>query len=166
MHAERRDDAVRGDDAREVQIDPALAGRELGSWTMVPPATSVPAAIALAALLLWYFRRLGRKDVPATRRRLRRASIVFALVGIVPLVRVLSFVHPHADRVGWALMWSAVLLALLGWALLAVIDVILVARSGMREYAALEREFLRRPGADEAAPDAARAASVPEPRDG
>lgn len=148
MDAEFEGDPPETKEGPAFEIDPALAGRDLGSWTMVPPLVAVPAAIALAAVLLWYFRRLGRKDVPAARRRLRRASIVFALVGIAPLVRVLSFVHPHADRVGWALMWSAVLLALLGWALLAVIDLIVVARSGMREYAALEREFLRRPDAD------------------
>jgi hypothetical protein len=127
------------------RVDPALAGRELGPWTMVPAAVTVPVAIVLAALLAWYFARLGRAEVPRGRRRLRRASIACALVALVPLVRALTFVHPHEDRVGWAVSWSIVLFALAGWATLAVVDFVLVARSGLREYDALRRETFGAP---------------------
>lgn len=141
----RDQDGSRESTLETPRVDPALAGRDLGPWTMVPAAVSVPAAIALAVLLAWYFVRLGRAEVPRGRRRLRRASIVCALVALVPLVRALTFVHPHEDRVGWAVSWSIVLFALTGWALLAVIDFVLVARSGLREYDALRRETFGAP---------------------
>ncbi len=121
-------------------IDPALAGRDLGPWFMVPSLVSVPLAIVLAFALLWYFARLGRNDVPVVQRRVRRTGIVCALVALVPLVRALTFVHPHEDRVGWATAWSVALLALVLWFLLAIVDVILVLRGGMREYGELKRE--------------------------
>lgn len=157
MHAEPESrEAVRREPAREqegsrestlgsARVDPALAGRDLGPWTMVPASVSVPAAIALAALLAWYFVRLGRAGVPRGRRRLRRASIACAMVALFPLVRALTFVHPHEDRVGWAVAWSIVLFALTGWAFLAVVDFVLVARSGLREYDALRRETFGAP---------------------
>lgn len=126
--------------SEEGTIDPALAGRDLGPWHMVPSALSVPLACVLALALLWYFARLGRIDVPKAQRRVRRIGIVFALAGLVPLVRALTFVHPHEDRVGWAAAWSVALLALVGWFLLAIVDVILVVRGGMHEYGALKRE--------------------------
>ena len=125
-----------------VVVDPALAGRELGPWTMVPAALSLPVAIAMGALLVWYFVRLGRPEVPRSRRIVRRMSIVCALAGLPALVRALTFVHPHEDRAGWALAWSVTLLALVAWATLAVVDVILTLREGWREYRVLRRETL------------------------
>jgi hypothetical protein len=124
----------------EGTIDPALAGRDLGPWHMIPAAVSVPIACVLAIALLWYFARLGRSDVPVLQRRVRRTGIVFALAALVPLVRALTFVHPHEDRVAWATAWSVALLALVLWFLLAIVDVILVLRGGIREYSELKRE--------------------------
>jgi len=126
--------------ADQSAIDPALVGRDLGPWFMVPAVVSVPIACVLALSLLWYFARLGRSDVPVLQRRVRRTGIVFALAALVPLVRALTFVHPHEDRVGWATAWSVALLALVLWFLLAIVDVILVLRGGLREYGELKRE--------------------------
>lgn len=123
-------------------IDPALAGRELGTWLMISPWLSVPLAIAAGAALVWYFVRLGRPEVPRSRRWIRRASIACAIGGLPPLVRALSFVHPHEDRVGWAVAWSMVLFALVAWATLAVVDFMLTMRGGWVEYRALRRETL------------------------
>jgi hypothetical protein len=124
----------------EGTMDPALTGRDLGPWHMIPALVSVPIACVLAITLLWYFARLGRSDVPVLQRRVRRTGIVFALAALVPLVRALTFVHPHEDRVAWATAWSVVLLALVLWFLLAIVDVILVLRGGIREYSELKRE--------------------------
>ena len=123
-------------------IDPALAGRELGPWFMVPWWISVPMAVALAAVLVWYFVRLGRGDVPRGRRWLRRASVVLAIAGLAPLVRALTFAHPHEDRVAFAVAWSSVLFVLVACLLLAVIDVLLVTHGGVREFRSLRRETL------------------------
>ena len=124
----------------EGTMDPALTGRDLGPWHMIPALVSVPIACVLAITLLWYFARLGKSDVPVLQRRVRRTGIVFALAALVPLVRALTFVHPHEDRVAWATAWSVALLALVLWFLLAIVDVILVLRGGIREYSELKRE--------------------------
>ena len=128
-------------------IDPALAGRELGPWFMVPWWVSVPVAVTLAVVLIWYFIRLGRSDVPRGRRWLRRASVVLALVGLGPLVRALTFAHPHEDRVAFAVAWSSVLFVLIACLILAVIDVFLVTRSAVHEYRAMRRQTFGGKGA-------------------
>jgi hypothetical protein len=121
-------------------IDPALAGRDLGPWFMMPWWISIPAALVIAGLLVWYFVRLGRPDVPRGRRWLRRISVVLAIAGLAPLVRALTFAHPHEDRLAFAVSWSTVLFVIVACLVLAVIDVILVTRGGMREYRALRRD--------------------------
>ncbi|MFM7261983.1 MAG: hypothetical protein ACKO3W_15445 [bacterium] len=126
-------------------IDPALEGKELGPWMMVPAVVSVPLAATLAAVLIWYFVRLGRGDVAPLLRRIRRLGIAFALASLVPFVRALTFVHPHEDRAGWATAWAVAFLALLGWFLLAVVDVVIVLRGGARDYRELRREVFGRP---------------------
>jgi len=114
--------------------------RDLGPWFMVPPWASIAAAAVAAALLLWYFARLGRAEVPRGRRWLRRTSVVLLFLGLAPLVRALSFVHPHEDRVGFAVAWSSVLFVVLAALVLAFVDVALVARGGLREYRAIRRD--------------------------
>jgi len=124
------------------RIDPALVGRDLGEWTMVPAWLTVPLAVAAGVALVWYFVRLGRAEVPMARRWMRRVSIALLLAATVPLVRALSFVHPHEDRAGWAFAWSVVLLATVACAVLALVDFAMTARSGLREYRDLRRETL------------------------
>jgi hypothetical protein len=133
------------------RVDPALAGRDLGPWFMLPWWISIPLAVLLAVALVWYFMRLGRPGVPRGRRWLRRASVVLALAGLAPLVRALTFAHPHEDRLAFAVAWSTVLFVIVACLFLAVIDVIIVTRGGMREYRALRRETLggRRSGEHE-----------------
>jgi hypothetical protein len=120
-------------------VDPALAGRDLGPWFMVPWWISVPLALLVAGALVWYFVRLGGADVPRGRRWLRRISVVLALVGLAPLVRALTFAHPHEDRVGFAVAWSSVLFVIIACFILAIVDVVLVARGGLRDYRSLRR---------------------------
>lgn len=123
-------------------VDPALVGRDLGVWHMVPWWVTMPVAIAVGVALVWYFIRLGASDVPRGRRWLRRISVVFAVAALVPLVRGLTFVHPHEDRVGFAVAWSMVLLTLVVCLILALVDVIVTMRGGVREYRELRRETL------------------------
>ena len=123
-------------------LDPALIGRELGPWLMVPWWVSVPLAAIIAGGLVWYFVRLGRADVPIGRRWLRRISVVLALACLAPLVRGLTFVHPHEDRVGFAVAWSIVLLILVACLVLATVDAFLVVRGGMREFRAMRRDTM------------------------
>ena len=147
------------------QTDPALQGRDLGPWFMLPAWFSVPCAIVLAGVLCWYFVRLGVSStgsantgsastgsastgnpdsggagVSRALRWVRRLGILCALAAIGPLLRAVTFVHPHEQRVEWATAWSLAILALFACFLLAIVDVILVLRGGLREYSDLRRE--------------------------
>jgi hypothetical protein len=123
-------------------VDPALEGRDLGPWFMVPWWISVPVGCAVGAVAVWYFIRLGRSDVPRERRWVRRISLVLVFAALVPLVRGLTFAHPHEDRAAFATAWAMVLLLVLSSLVLAIIDVMLTARRGLQDYRELRRETL------------------------
>jgi hypothetical protein len=97
--------------------------------------------------------RGARASLPAAPPPDRRGAVrhQIALAGLAPLVRALTFAHPHEDRLAFAVAWSTVLFVIVACLFLAVIDVIIVTRGGMREYRALRRETLggRRSGEHE-----------------
>jgi hypothetical protein len=112
------------------RVDPALAGRDLGPWFMLPWWISIPLAVLLAVALVWYFMRLGRPGVPRGRRWLRRASVVLALavnvddlrpgkprlflvsyVGLNAVIGVLLVLVPEFRRFGFAGVIASVLLS-------------------------------------------------------
>ncbi len=132
-------------------VDPALEGRELGPWLMIPASITVPLAVLIGVALAWYFVRLGRSDVTPERRIVRRMSIGLVAFGLVPFVRGLSFVHPHEDRIGFAVAWSAVLLLVCLSLMLAIVDFVLTARRGMREFRTLRDETLSGKGGGDGA---------------
>jgi len=130
-------------------IDPVLAtladvsaadGRELGPWHMVPWFVSVPVAMVVIAALAWYFMRLGRPEVPRSRRMLRRLSIAFVASATASLVIGLTFIHPHENRVGFALAWLAVSVSVIACAVLAAVDVVVTTRQGLHEFRELKKE--------------------------
>jgi len=124
------------------RVDPALVGRDLGPWFMVPWWITVPAACAVGAVAVWYFIRLGRADVPRERRWVRRISLVLVMAALIPLVRGLTFAHPHEDRSAFAVAWAMVLMLVLSSLVLAIVDVMLTARRGLQDYRELRRETL------------------------
>ena len=130
--------------AAQGSIDPALVGRELGEWYMVPAWITVPIACIVGVALVWYFVRLGRADVPRERRWIRRISLVLVGAALLPLVRGLTFAHPHEDRAAFAVAWASVLLLVLASLVLALVDVLLTARRGMSEFRALRRQSFGR----------------------
>ncbi len=121
-------------------IDADLVGLTLGPWTMIAWWISVPCALAVAAVLAWYFRRLASANVPQKCRVLRRVGVCCAGAALVPLVIALTVAHPHEHRVAWAFAWTLALLSLFAWFVLAVVDAIIVARGGVHEYRALRRD--------------------------
>ena len=123
-------------------IDPALEGRELGPWYMVPAWITVPVACIAGVAIVWYFVRLGRPDVPRERRWVRRISLVLVGAALIPLVRGLTFAHPHEDRSAFAIAWAMVLLLVVASLVLAVVDVMLTARRGLADYRELKRDTL------------------------
>ncbi len=70
------------------------------------PSWSIPLSIALSGVLVWYWFRLGRDDVPASRRRIRRFSMVSMLLSLPMFVRALSFLDPEVDKRSYVVTWT------------------------------------------------------------
>ena len=81
----------------------------------VDPRYTVPAAIVIAVLLIWYWRRLGRPGMQRRRRRVRRISLAIMLLSLPNFVRGLSFLDPSVDQAQYVVSWSVsiVLMALI-----------------------------------------------------
>jgi hypothetical protein len=88
------------------------------------PAVSIPPAVILSAVFLWYWLRLGRPEVPASRRKVRRFSLALMLISLPMFVRALSFVDPAVDKRPYAIAWTAVMLVLLLIMATAIMDAI------------------------------------------
>jgi hypothetical protein len=58
------------------------------------------------------------------------------------MVVALTFVHPHSNRVGWALAWTLASIALFVWFVCALVDIVLLTRNGWQEYRALQCESI------------------------
>ena len=79
----------------------------------VDPRFTVPAAILIALLLVWYWRRLGRRGVSRLRRRVRRISLGIMLLSLPNFVRGLSFLDPVVDQTQYLVSWSAAMVLIL-----------------------------------------------------
>jgi hypothetical protein len=91
------------------------------------PAITIPLAVMLAAFVVWYWMRLSSEDVPDSRRRIRRASLVVMAVAIIPFIRASSMLDPDAAdphvRQEYIVTWTlcgVLLILIVG---LAVLDV-------------------------------------------
>lgn len=76
------------------------------------------------AVLLWYWLRLGREGVPLSRRKLRRASVVLALLALPTLVAGFSFVDGDVEPRRYLVVWATAVLLVMLIVLTAVLDVI------------------------------------------
>ena len=68
------------------------------TWLAVhlPGALTIPAAVAVALVIGWYWRALNAERVPESRRRIRRASVAVMFMGVPILVVALSFADDHS----------------------------------------------------------------------
>ena len=72
----------------------------------------------------WYWHRLGRQDIEPSRRGIRRASLVLAVLAIFALVRAASFVDYKIDPGGWVTSWLAAIGLLFLFLLLVAMDLL------------------------------------------
>ena len=93
------------------------------------PAITIPLAVMLAAFLVWYWGRLSGADVPDSRRRIRRASLIVMAVAIIPFLRAASFIDPDAAdphvRQDYVVTWTlcgVLLMIIVGLAMLDVFN--------------------------------------------
>jgi uncharacterized membrane protein SpoIIM required for sporulation len=105
----------------------------------LPAAMTIPIAVAVGLLILWYWKRLGADDVPESRRRIRRSSLVVMLIGLPILVRALSFVNYKTQQGQYIVSWLLVLFCLALILIAAAIDVFDTLRLSRQQR---QRNFL------------------------
>ncbi|MHC4218256.1 MAG: hypothetical protein ACYSU7_07330 [Planctomycetota bacterium] len=100
---------------------------------------TIPVAVAAAVLILWYWAHLGHDDVPVSRRRIRRASLVVILIGLPIVVRALSFIDHQTQQGQYVVTWLLVLFCIGLVLIAAAIDLCDIVRLSHRER---RRHFL------------------------
>ncbi|MGA1016505.1 MAG: hypothetical protein ACO3YY_00750 [Phycisphaerales bacterium] len=80
--------------------------------TDLPPAVAIPLAALLAVGCLWYWRRHDRRDVPESRRRIRRFSLLLILTTLPGLVWCSSLLDHRVDPQAYLVGWLACLMLL------------------------------------------------------
>lgn len=90
----------------------------------MPPVATVPLGVVAMVFLVLYWIRLGRPDVPRSRRIIRRSSIAIALVQIPLLFVSLSLVDPVVHPRAYILCWLACLLLVVLIVVVAMADVV------------------------------------------
>jgi len=88
----------------------------------VSPVVSITTGALLWLVLVWYWMRLGKPDVPRTRRRIRRVSSAIMFVTLLALIAALSYLDDQAHRGAYMLTWAIVTLLLLMVIATAFID--------------------------------------------
>ncbi len=86
------------------------------------PLLTVPAAISLAIVIVWYWRRLGRVEAVPARRLIRKVSLTLMLLSMPAFVRGLSFLDPAVDKKAYLITWITVILLTLLIAATAMLD--------------------------------------------
>jgi ABC-type Fe3+ transport system permease subunit len=104
----------------------------------VDPRFSLPAALLVAAVLVAYWIRLGREDVPESRRRVRRISLFFMLLSLPAFVRGLSYLNPQQHPTDFILTWTVATMLLLLVIGTALADAVVSLRLHRTEF---EREI-------------------------
>jgi len=87
------------------------------------PEATIPAAIAVGAALIWYWIKLGAPHIPASRRRIRRVSLVLILFSLPMFVRALSVIDPDLDPKEYVATWTMALLMVAIVMVIAGVDV-------------------------------------------
>jgi hypothetical protein len=95
---------------------------------------TVPLALLIVVGLAWYWTALAEEEVPVSRRRVRRSSMVLMLVSLPAFVLGLSVFDPAVDQIAYVITWlvaiALVLLVFLG----ALLDVAVSMRIQREQY--------------------------------
>ena len=94
------------------------------------PTLTIPIAIFIMVMLVWYWRRLGSETTSPRRRNIRRLATLLMLIAVPVLVLGLSIYDPAVNQSGYIMSWSAALGLILLLILCAGFDVI----NNVRQY--------------------------------
>lgn len=110
------------------------------------PGLTLPVAGVLFAWMTWYWLRLGGECVPASRRKIRRISLVLMLAALPMFVRVLSFEGRMSPR-EYVVTWSMALLLMVLIIVVAGLDAMnnmrLLQRQANQEMADSARDLVK-----------------------
>jgi len=107
------------------------------------PLLSLPIACVLAAVLVWYWIQLSDKDVPRSRRLIRRTSLIMSFAALATATVGVSFVDSKTQQTAYVMTWAIVILFILLIMIIAVVDIFNSVR--------LQREYHARLAIDAAA---------------
>lgn len=105
-----------------------LAATHLSPWICVP----LGAAAGLGLGVLWW--TFGAPEVPTSRRRIRRASTLVALLLVPILVAGLCFIDPATAPRHYAEVWTLAIALVFVLVLLAVVDALNSVRIHANEH--------------------------------
>jgi len=110
---------------------------------LVPLAWTAPAAVLIVGVLITYWRRLKPRDVPRSRRRIRRANSMVQFTLTLMLVYALSIADGDRDGARFTVAWIGVLGLVLLTIAFAVADSLNTMRLHRRTQRRLRREAQR-----------------------
>ncbi len=96
--------------------------------THLSPGVAVTIASAIILAMAWYWPRLARAEVSVAHRRVRRASLVLGLVGLIGATLGFGIIDPDATPVPYMVAWGAASLAIFGVVMLALLDALISLR--------------------------------------
>lgn len=109
---------------------------------LLPAAWTAPAAVIVVGLLLTYWRHLRPRDVPRSRRRIRRANTIVQITLTIMLAYALSGIDGHARPGPFTAAWIGVILLVLLTIALAMLDVFNTMRLHRRTQSRLRLEAM------------------------
>jgi hypothetical protein len=111
-----------------------LAATHLDPWLTVSLAAIVLVGMA------WYWPRLAAPEIPRIRRRIRRASLLVGLLGVVGAALGFGLIDPDRTPIPYLFAWAGAGLAIGTVVLLAVVDALVSVRIHRQAMGAVRRE--------------------------
>ena len=108
------------------------------------PIITMPLAAIVLGWIAWYWIRLGRPEVPPSRRKLRRASLILIAVLLTLIVAALSFLDPAQHQRPYIMTWTGAMLVIAILVIVAGLD----AMNTMRIVQQQTHEELREAAGD------------------
>jgi peptidoglycan/LPS O-acetylase OafA/YrhL len=110
---------------------------------LVPLAWTAPAAVIVIGVLIMYWRRLRPRDIPRSRRRIRRANTLVQFTLTLMLVYALSIADGDRRPAQFTVAWIGVVGLVLITIAFAVIDSFNTMRLHHRIQTNLRREAMQ-----------------------